>query len=39
MREYMLNMVWNYEFVGDLRIVDVYISYLRDKLEDNFKKL
>lgn len=34
----MLNTVWNYEFAGDSRIVDVHISHLRDKLEDNPKK-
>ena len=33
----MLNTVWNYEFAGDSRIVDVHISHLRDKLEDNLK--
>ncbi|WP_261934058.1 response regulator transcription factor [Staphylococcus aureus] len=37
-REHMLNTVWNYEFAGDSRIVDVHISHLRDKLEDNPKK-
>lgn len=37
-REHMLNSVWNYEFAGDSRIVDVHISHLRDKLEDNPKK-
>ena len=31
----MLNSVWNYEFAGDSRIVDVHISHLRDKLEEN----
>ncbi|MDU6709985.1 MAG: response regulator transcription factor, partial [Staphylococcus epidermidis] len=31
-REHMLNSVWNYEFAGDSRIVDVHISHLRDKL-------
>ena len=36
-REHMLNTVWNYEFAGDSRIVDVHISHLRDKLEDNPK--
>ncbi|MDU6961723.1 MAG: response regulator transcription factor, partial [Staphylococcus sp.] len=28
-REHMLNSVWNYEFAGDSRIVDVHISHLR----------
>lgn len=37
-RENMLNSVWNYEFAGDSRIVDVHISHLRDKLEENPKQ-
>ena len=36
--EHMLNSVWNYEFAGDSRIVDVHISHLRDKLEENPKQ-
>lgn len=32
-REHMLNSVWNYEFAGDSRIVDVHISHLRDKFQ------
>ena len=28
-REHMLNSVWNYEFAGDSRIVDVHISHLK----------
>ena len=37
-REHILNSVWNYEFAGDSRIVDVHISHLRDKLEENPKQ-
>ena len=37
-REHMLNSVWNYEFAGDSRIVDVHIRHLRDKLEENPKQ-
>ncbi|SES02618.1 response regulator transcription factor [Salisediminibacterium halotolerans] len=37
-REQLLNAVWNYDFVGDTRIVDVHISHLRDKIEPNSKK-
>ncbi|WP_368916761.1 response regulator [Staphylococcus haemolyticus] len=37
-REHMLNSVWNYEFAGDSRIIDVHISHLRDKLEENPKQ-
>ena len=37
-REHMLNSVWNYEFAGDSRIVDVHTSHLRDRLEENPKQ-
>ncbi|PSL44070.1 two-component system alkaline phosphatase synthesis response regulator PhoP [Salsuginibacillus halophilus] len=37
-REQLLNAVWNYEFAGDTRIVDVHISHLREKIEPNPKK-
>jgi two-component system, OmpR family, alkaline phosphatase synthesis response regulator PhoP len=37
-RDQLLNAVWNYEFVGDTRIVDVHISHLREKIETNTKK-
>ncbi|WP_062355179.1 response regulator transcription factor [Bacillus kwashiorkori] len=37
-REVLLNAVWNYDFVGDTRIVDVHISHLREKIESNSKK-
>ncbi|PTQ55496.1 MAG: Alkaline phosphatase synthesis transcriptional regulatory protein PhoP [Candidatus Carbobacillus altaicus] len=32
-REQLLNHVWNYDFMGDSRIVDVHVSHLREKLE------
>jgi DNA-binding response OmpR family regulator len=34
-REQILNSVWGYDYVGDTNVVDVYISYVRNKLEDN----
>ncbi|WP_096189696.1 response regulator transcription factor [Evansella halocellulosilytica] len=37
-RDQLLNAVWNYEFVGDTRIVDVHISHLREKIEPFTKK-
>lgn len=37
-RDQLLNAVWNYEFVGDTRIVDVHISHLREKIEPAAKK-
>ena len=35
-RDELLNHVWGYEFTGDTNIVDVYIRYLRHKLDDRF---
>ena len=34
-RETLLNKVWDYEFCGDVRTVDVTIRRLREKIEDN----
>lgn len=35
-REQLLNAIWNYDFVGDTRIVDVHISHLRDKINKTY---
>lgn len=37
-RDQLLSAVWNYDFAGDTRIVDVHISHLREKIEENSKK-
>ncbi|MBT2754480.1 response regulator transcription factor [Mesobacillus foraminis] len=37
-RDQLLSAVWNYDFAGDSRIVDVHISHLREKIEKNTKK-
>ncbi|GEL76839.1 DNA-binding response regulator [Tenuibacillus multivorans] len=37
-REVLLQDVWDFDFIGDTRIVDVHISHLREKLEDQPKK-
>ncbi|GGH75520.1 two-component system alkaline phosphatase synthesis response regulator PhoP [Pullulanibacillus pueri] len=37
-RDQLLSAVWDYDFAGDTRIVDVHISHLREKIEDNTKK-
>ena len=34
-REVLLNKVWDYEYYGDVRTVDVTIRRLREKIEDN----
>ncbi len=31
----LLDRVWGYEYAGDTRLVDVHISHLRDKIEDD----
>lgn len=35
-REQLLNNVWDYEYFGDTNVVDVYIRYLRQKLDDKY---
>ncbi|AIM15863.1 MULTISPECIES: response regulator transcription factor [Neobacillus] len=37
-RDQLLSSVWNYDFAGDTRIVDVHISHLREKIEEDTKK-
>jgi two-component system alkaline phosphatase synthesis response regulator PhoP len=37
-RDSLLNHLWGYTFAGDTRIVDVHVSHLRDKIEENPKK-
>jgi two-component system response regulator VicR len=34
-REELMHKVWNYEHMGDLRVVDVAIRRLREKIEPN----
>jgi DNA-binding response OmpR family regulator len=36
-REQIIHQVWGYDFVGDTNIVDVYIRYLRKKIDYSFK--
>ena len=35
-RENILDKVWGYDYLGDTNIVDVYIRYLRSKIDDKF---
>jgi DNA-binding response OmpR family regulator len=37
-RDQILEKVWGYDFMGDSNIIEVYIRYLRLKLEDNSEK-
>jgi DNA-binding response OmpR family regulator len=36
-RDIILNQVWGYEFYGDTNVVDVYIRYLRSKIDEPFE--
>lgn len=36
-RDQLLDRVWGYEYAGDTRLVDVHISHLRDKIEEDPK--
>jgi DNA-binding response OmpR family regulator len=33
-----LNKVWGYDYYGDTNIVDVYIRYLRSKIDEPFNQ-
>ena len=35
-RDQILSNVWGYDYMGDTNVVDVYIRYLRQKLDDKF---
>ncbi|WP_239255216.1 response regulator transcription factor [Listeria ilorinensis] len=37
-RDQLLDAVWNYEYIGETRIVDVHVSHLRDKIELDTKQ-
>jgi len=35
-RDKLLDQVWGYDYAGDTNVVDVYIRYLRAKIDDPF---
>lgn len=35
-RDQLLNNVWDYEYLGDTNVVDVYVRYIRQKIDDEF---
>ena len=37
-REQILNEVWGYSYIGETNVVDVYIRYLRAKIDEAFGK-
>jgi len=36
-REKILEQVWGYDYIGDTNVVDVYVRYLRSKIDDPFR--
>ena len=36
-RDQLMNEVWGYDYFGDSNIVDVYIRYLRHKIDDHYQ--
>jgi DNA-binding response OmpR family regulator len=36
-REQIINHVWGFDFIGDTNVVDVYVRYLRKKIDYPFK--
>ncbi len=37
-REQILNEVWGYSYIGETNVVDVYIRYLRSKIDEAFDR-
>lgn len=37
-REQILNEVWGYSYIGETNVVDVYIRYLRSKIDEAFQR-
>lgn len=37
-RESILEKVWEYDYAGDTNVVDVYIRYLRSKIDDKYNE-
>lgn len=37
-RDQILNQVWGYDYIGETNVVDVYIRYLRTKIDDKFNE-
>lgn len=35
-RDQLLSQVWGYDFIGETNVVDVYVRYLRQKIDDRF---
>ena len=35
-REQLLERVWGYEYLGETNVVDVYVRYLRTKIDESY---
>lgn len=35
-REQIINKVWGYDYIGETNVVDVYVRYLRTKIDDKY---
>ena len=35
-RDSLLTWVWGYDYMGETNVVDVYVRYLRSKIDDIF---
>jgi DNA-binding response OmpR family regulator len=35
-REQILNNVWGYDYIGETNVVDVYVRYLRNKIDEKY---
>ncbi|MDF2883787.1 MAG: response regulator [Clostridiaceae bacterium] len=36
-REQLIEAVWGYDYIGDTNVVDVFIRYIRSKIDDGFE--
>ena len=37
-REQILNQVWGYNYIGETNVIDVYVRYLRSKIDEPFNR-
>ena len=35
-RDALLNKVWGYDYIGETNVVDVYVRFLRSKIDERF---
>lgn len=37
-RDKILNKVWGFDYLGDINMVDVYVRYLRTKIDNKYNE-